>query len=61
MTTQEIIDSLKIRAAEAKEAMEISEASGYEEYDYHEGRYEAYSSMAAWLEAQFFVGSPISH
>ena len=60
MTIQEIIDTLKLRANEAEECMRISEANGYEDYDYHEGRFEAYGAMAAWLEAQFFAGSPIS-
>ena len=58
MTIQEIIDELKLRANEADEDLRISEANGYEDYDYHEGRSEAYSAVVGWLEAQFFAGEP---
>lgn len=58
MTIQEIIDELKLRANEADEDLRISEANGYEDYDYHEGRSEAYGAVVGWLEAQFFAGAP---
>lgn len=58
MTIQDIIDELKLRANDADEDLRIAEANGYEDYDYHEGRSEAYGAMAGWLEAQFFAGPP---
>ena len=60
MSIQDIIEELKLRANEAEECMRISEANGYEDYDYHEGRFEAYGAMVGFLEAQFFAGAPIS-
>jgi phosphoserine phosphatase len=60
MTTQDIIDEIKLRANEAQEALQISEANGYEDYDYHEGRYEAYSALVGMLESHFFAGSPVA-
>ena len=59
MTIQEIIDEMKLRANEAEECMRIAESAGYEDYDYHEGRFEAYGAMVGFLESQFFAGSPI--
>lgn len=58
MTIQDIIDELKLRANEADEDLRIAEANGYEDYDYHEGRFEAYGALVGWLEAQFFAGEP---
>lgn len=58
MTIQDIIEELKLRANDAEESLRISEANGYEDYDYHEGRFEAYGAVVGWLEAQFFAGSP---
>jgi hypothetical protein len=58
MTIQEIIEEMKLRANDAEEAMRISEASGYEDYDYHEGRFEAYGVVVGWLESQFYAGAP---
>ena len=39
--------------------MRLSEAGGYEDYDYHEGRFEAYGVAIGFIESQFFAGSPI--
>lgn len=58
MTIQEIIEELKLRANEAEEALRIAEAAGYEDYDYHEGRFEAYGAMVGFIESQFFADSP---
>lgn len=59
MTIQEIIEELKLRANEAEECMRLAEADGNSDYDYHEGRFEAYGSMVGFLESQFFAGMPI--
>ena len=59
MTIQEIIEELKLKANDAEEAMRLSEAGGYEDYDYHEGRFEAYGVAIGFIESQFFAGSPI--
>jgi len=60
MTIQEIIDEIKARAIDAEQAMDEAEFDFGTEYDYHQGRFEAYGAMAGWLEAQFFASAPIS-
>jgi hypothetical protein len=59
MTIQEIIEELKLRANDAEADMNLAEASGYKDYDYHEGRFEAYGAMVGFIESQFFASSPI--
>lgn len=49
MNVQEILDELNSRASEAGESMTLAEADGNSDYDYHEGRLEAYESIKAWI------------
>lgn len=58
MSINDIIEELKLRANDAEAAMNLAEASGYKEYDYHEGRFEAYGAMVGLLESRFFKGGP---
>lgn len=58
MTIQDIIEELKLRANEAEEAMRLAEADGNSDYDYHEGRFEAYGAAVGFIESHFFAGSP---
>ena len=50
MNNQQIIADLINRATEAEQAMIDSEADGNSDYDYHQGRYEAYSVVINLLE-----------
>lgn len=59
MTIQDIIDELKLRANEAEESMRLAEADGNSDYDYHEGRFEAYGAAIGFIERQFVATSPI--
>jgi hypothetical protein len=59
MTIQEIIEELKLRANDAEESMRLAEADGNSDYDYHEGRFEAYGAMVGFIESQFVAVEPI--
>lgn len=59
MGINEIIEELKARAIDAEQAMDESEADGTSDYDYHQGRFEAYGAAVAFIESQFVATSPI--
>jgi len=50
MIIEEALKQLRLKEIEAKRAMKFSEADGNSDYDYHEGRCEAYGYAVALLE-----------
>lgn len=51
-TINRLESELEERIAESEELMRLAEADGNSDYDYHQGRYEAYSAMLGWLKNQ---------
>jgi len=49
MIIEEALRQLRLKEIEAKRDMELSEADGNSDYDYHEGRSEAYGYAVALL------------
>lgn len=52
ITTADVLKVLREREAEASQAMTDTEDELGSDYDYHQGRYEAYAAVAAWLADQ---------
>lgn len=55
MILEKMKKELELKITDAKTAMKNSEADGNSDYDYHEGRYEAYSyalSLLVYLKSK---------
>ena len=51
-TISRLKSELEDRIADSEESMNLAEADGNSDYDYHQGRYEAYSALLAWVKNQ---------
>lgn len=51
-TISRLESELEERIADSEESMNLAEADGNSDYDYHQGRYEAYSALLGWLRYQ---------